>query len=698
MGAALARVAWSVIELRSFPVYAQALERARSSPQVLEGLGQPLKVGWLPHGKVSRSGQDIRAEMTIPVSGSNGKGRICVLANRHSGSWNLATLVVRLDEKQQIIDLLPPTVYLVPLGKPTEWSPDPLVDYYHRTLGIHAVALPWVPLGSDVEDSARHQVVAERLLDLMKKSEPALAEDADALLIGITQRDMYIADFGWPSAINFRHDQRFAVISLARLRGDAPTGGDDFGVLEGRLRKTVTKNIGLLYYHLSLSQDPTSVMSLLDPTDEDAVDRLDGSSDDLIGVKGVWDPLPGSGDPCVTVTQPRATAAWWGLGCDHLPPADTSAQSFQNDMRLSLFELRQTDFYFDEPLPLWLVRIYRPYDNVSRAFGIGTNHSFDIYLTGDVGRFSHIDLILEDGARIHFVPESPEKKYTETVYHSNETWPSPFVHSALRWNGNGWDLKRPDGWTFVFPTIEATKRSQQLAPVGIHDDYGHAFTLRRDAHSNLLSVRSPSDNTLDFSYDSGRRITSVRASNGRSVSYAYDAAGRLASVVASDGQCVQYTYDPENEMLTVRDGDGRALLTNQYDSEDCLVRQTLADGRVLTYSCLRRSDRRLSGSDFTDPRGFVIRFRYHQDAFTHQNANTQSWPEFLPVPPSSITRRRAELERNGFGSPLNNEPTELSHRVAARASGITCPRFEPGQAAPARCRLPWSGRIVACRK
>jgi hypothetical protein len=38
----------------------------------------------------------------------------------------------------------------------------------------------------------------------------------------------------------------------------------------------------------------------------------------------------------------------------------------------------------------------------SRSFGIGGNDSFDIFPAGDSQTFSTIDLILEDGGRVHF--------------------------------------------------------------------------------------------------------------------------------------------------------------------------------------------------------------------------------------------------------------------------------------------------------
>ena len=63
-------------------------------------------------------------------------------------------------------------------------------------------------------DPSRGQFVAESLLVLMRRNLPRLAEDPNAVLIGITQQDMYIAGRRWRYAFSYRSENN-AVVSTA---------------------------------------------------------------------------------------------------------------------------------------------------------------------------------------------------------------------------------------------------------------------------------------------------------------------------------------------------------------------------------------------------------------------------------------------------------------------------------------------------
>jgi len=54
-------------------------------------------------------------------------------------------------------------------------------------------------------------------------------------------------------------------------------------------------------------------------------------------------------------------------------------------------------------LPIVLTQTYRQNDSGSRAFGIGSSHSYERFLVGDTNPYTFMDLILPDGGRIHFV-------------------------------------------------------------------------------------------------------------------------------------------------------------------------------------------------------------------------------------------------------------------------------------------------------
>ncbi len=156
--------------------------------------------------------------------------------------------------------------------------------YYKAKHGLDIETVPAVPLDRSVVDEGRRQVVAEEIVALMKRSRPDLANDPEAILIGFTAYDMYIRGVpNWRWAFSWREEGRFAVISTARMDpkifpyypgplalqilqavlekyGIPVRMEPEADVLQRRLRKMVSKTIGIMYFRLPQSQDRRSVM------------------------------------------------------------------------------------------------------------------------------------------------------------------------------------------------------------------------------------------------------------------------------------------------------------------------------------------------------------------------------------------------------------------------------------------------------
>lgn len=151
-------------------------------------------------------------------------------------------------------------VYFGKLGKFSSPSPERLVQYYGQKLGLDIRVLPEVPFERRVVNYSRQQLVAEHLVELMKEAYPDVANDPQAVLIGITTDDMYIRKSTWRFAFSRRQEWRFAVVSSARM--DPVFFGEpaDDELLHMRLRKMISKNLGIMYYGLPQSKDRTSVL------------------------------------------------------------------------------------------------------------------------------------------------------------------------------------------------------------------------------------------------------------------------------------------------------------------------------------------------------------------------------------------------------------------------------------------------------
>lgn len=151
-------------------------------------------------------------------------------------------------------------VYFVQLGELAPPKLDELANYYKQKYDLAIEILPAVEVKPWLMDYMRRQLIAEEVIGQLKRDYPKLANDRTAILIGITTQDMYIREYNWRFAFSWRQEGRFAVVSTARMdpvffgrkRNDA--------ILESRLRKMITKNIGLMYYGYFQSSDPKSVL------------------------------------------------------------------------------------------------------------------------------------------------------------------------------------------------------------------------------------------------------------------------------------------------------------------------------------------------------------------------------------------------------------------------------------------------------
>lgn len=92
--------------VKSSDIYKDALARAKTHPAVIEALGSPVTEGFLVSGNTNVNGASGEANLSVPLSGSKGKGTIYVAATKSLGRWNYSGLVLEIAKTRQRIDLL----------------------------------------------------------------------------------------------------------------------------------------------------------------------------------------------------------------------------------------------------------------------------------------------------------------------------------------------------------------------------------------------------------------------------------------------------------------------------------------------------------------------------------------------------------------------------------------------------------------
>ena len=393
-----AHILWLVFPLYFYgrlltsDAYRTSVEIAKSSPNLKGILGQGIHTQLLPAGTALRWYNSDFAEWSVGLSGSAGSGRLYGVANYVGGLWEFSRLTFVAAKSGTTIDLTPtpsrlrlPTtsvkkVYFVPLGLNPEQSLDWAPAYYAAKLGVDVTILPPVVLTPSEEDQARRQYVAEKCAALIARSNPELASDPSAILIGVTSQDMFISAFDWQYAENYRDGGRLAVISAARLKPTDYPGIWNKELLNSRLQKMLTKNIATLYFNLSLSNDYTSLLSAGVLSGR----QIDYMSGQIVGAEGRWDSFFNAGTPIVSMIAAPGKPISWAIDAPEETPPDTRLESFMVDLGIGLFVQRKIDFYFGGEYPLEFARVYRNADDRSRAFGVGSNDSLDIFLVGEM--------------------------------------------------------------------------------------------------------------------------------------------------------------------------------------------------------------------------------------------------------------------------------------------------------------------------
>lgn len=308
------------------------------------------------------------------------------------------------------------------------------------------------------------------------------------------------------------------------------------------------------------------------------------------------------------------------------------------DCGTGLFVLNKTDLFLPDIIPISLTRTYRPGDKVSRAFGIGTTHPYDIFLTGDTNPWTFTDLILPDGGRVHYKRISSGTGFLDAVYQT--TSPTIFYGSTISWNPNllpsfaftgGWELKLKSGTVLEFPDSEFALIPEQAGLVGIRDRYGNVLELTRDdnvtALGTLREITSPNGRWIHFSYDASTRITQATDNAGRTVTYTYDTQGRLVTVKDPNGGLTIYTYDTHNQMLSIKNARGIVQVTNQYDSKGRVVQQTQANGGTFQFDYILDTGGNIIETDVTNPLGIVRKITFNSSGYVLADTRASGRPE-----------------------------------------------------------------------
>ena len=295
------------------------------------------------------------------------------------------------------------------------------------------------------------------------------------------------------------------------------------------------------------------------------------------------------GGPCLSLIRATSGAdtqtVWANFG--HCPQMarDPDREMLVVNLRYGLLQYFKTEPLMTDVLPLPFARVLRNREHISRAFGVGGTHTYDIGLVGD--GLSWVDLVLPGGGRIRYQPTSQPGWFDSSVNgYFNET--------KLQWTGHDWRLHRDDGIELRFPEGTNATRLEQAALLGMQNtDENAALVVDRD-HAGNIRFLDAGGRRLAFEHDEFNRITSIsEAAKGQRLQFDYNPAGCLVRQVGL-GQEFHYDYEsPSGRCRVLRfRQNGTTYFQAEYDEHERLARLIDPSGGVyvLLYQTNRQGE------------------------------------------------------------------------------------------------------------
>ncbi len=618
--------------LRSAAIYRDAVEHARNSAALQQLAGGAVRATGFVVGYARASGDGGSGLVITPLLTPAGLALLHAQLYRSAGVWRYSSLQVTVPGRAGPLDLLQPPaddlaelhtngrLYVIAMGSVSTTPLPPLAEYLEKKFAVPVTVLPALPLDESVMDLHRNQVKAEEVFAALKRAFPKESANGDNTIIAVTESDMYAQD--WVYAFNY-WDRNLAVISTNRLNPHFSTARSRDALLRSRMHKVLERDMGLLFYKLPLSDDPTSVLyrNLDDVTDVDMQrESLSGSGSlALVAEYPATTPVPplqpilrkavAESAPrpdeyaCLVFTpSPAGSAQLLGKLQTCRPPWTDSVpvERYEIDLR-GRFALHETDLFLPDSMPLSLTRTYHSWGIRSAAFGIGSTHPYDIVPLGSRSPYTYIQLMLADGSYVYYPRVSAGAGFRDALYQETNTT-GRFYNSQIRWNGDGWDLRFSDGSLVRFPEAYWARNLEQGAAIEMRSPTGEAIRFTRDPAMRLVTLTSPHQRQIRFSYDAGERIVQAASNDGHTMDYVYDPGGRLARIARDGKPYRRYTYE-STYLLTVEDGAGIRLLVNKYYDNGRIEQITLADGSAWHFRYTFGPHRSVTAVEITDPAG-----------------------------------------------------------------------------------------------
>ena len=314
-------------------------------------------------------------------------------------------------------------------------------------------------------------------------------------------------------------------------------------------------------------------------------------------------------DPGVTLTLALGAGASINTAAGGTPQKPGNCTKGEPiDLQTGILFHEWNDLAIRDILPLTLTRTYSSASTASQMFGIGGNSNFGMHLAGITTNngytFNTVQMVLpcDEGVNFNLVSGSPSWPFPAGTVWEHTGSNSPYYGATLQFlydntaAGAHWIVTLKDGTQYAFTRHLPNSLSW------VQDRYGNQTQFVYNG-GLLAQAISPSGRTITFNYDSSNRVTSATDNSGRTIGYAYDSAGTLATVTYPDATTEQYTYDASHHMLSMQDRRGHVWVTNQYDTNGRVTKQTYADNTSYQFAYATDSSNTVTATTVTDPNG-----------------------------------------------------------------------------------------------